>query len=164
VLVQVDEGFREFAAENGWGGAGDCLGRNLWDFVADSELTKLQRMLLRRVRAGAGSVDLPFRCDGPDVRRELDIHIAASQSGRLVRFSARQRHEEARPHQPLLDHDAPRGPETITMCGWCDRFLVEGEWVEVEEAAKRLGLFRRSKMPAISHDICPDCSELLLAA
>ena len=52
----------------------------------------------------------------------------------------------------------------LPMCAWCDRFLVDGEWVEVEEAAKRLELFRRSELPALDHGICPQCSGQLLAA
>jgi len=50
------------------------------------------------------------------------------------------------------------------MCGWCDRFLVGEGWVEVEEAAARLGPFRESELPAIDHGVCPDCTGLLLAA
>ena len=97
--------------------------------------------------------------------RSMDIHIAARSSGRLVLFSARLRSEEPRQaFQPLLSADAPRGEQTLTMCGWCDRFLVGDQWVEVEEAAARLGLFQLGEMPAISHGICPDCGEMLLAA
>lgn len=122
-------------------------------------------MLLRRIRGEARRVELPFRCDSPDVRREMDIRIAASNSGRLVLFSARSRQEQPREApQPLLDVNAPRGDGTVEMCGWCDRFLVDGEWVEVEEAAARLNLFARSELPAIAHGVCPDCSEMLLAA
>lgn len=121
-------------------------------------------MLLRRVRGKDLRIELPFRCDGPGIRREMDIRITARSAGRFVLFSAQLRSEEPRPFQPLLSADAPRGEETLTMCGWCDRFLVGGEWVEVEEAASRLGLFRLSEMPAINHDICPDCSAMLLAA
>ncbi len=122
-------------------------------------------MLVRRVRGEVRSVELPFRCDGPDVRREMDIHIAAHSSGRIVLFSARLRSEERREaFQPLLAADAPRGEETLVMCGWCDRFLVGGRWVEVEAAAAQLGLFQLDEMPALSHGICPGCSEMLLAA
>ena len=39
-----------------------------------------------------------------------------------------------------------------------------GHDIEVEEAAQRLQLFQRGQPPTISHEICPDCSELLLAA
>jgi len=122
-------------------------------------------MLLRRVRGELGSVDLPFRCDGPDVRRKLDLRIVSQSSGRFVLFSARLRTEEPREEfQPLLAVGTPRGEETLTMCGWCDRFLVEDRWVEVEEAVERLELFALAAMPAISHGVCPDCTEMLMAA
>lgn len=164
-LVKVDEGYYRFAEENGWADAGSSLGRSLWDYVAGEDLKKVQRLLLRRIRDEVGDVELPFRCDGPDVRRRMDIRIKAGRGGRAVLFSARVRSEETRDFpQRLLDPTAPRGPETLAMCGWCDRFEVEGEWVEVEEAARRLGLFDRPELPSLRHGICPDCNGLLLAA
>lgn len=164
-MIKVDDGYYAFAEENGWEGADSSLGRSLWDFVAGAELEKLQRMLLRRVRGELGSVDLPFRCDGPGVRREMDIHIAAQASGRFILFSARLRAEEPRNEfQPLLATETPRSEETVTMCGWCDRFLVDGRWVEVEEVVARLGLFKLPELPAINHGVCPDCTEMLMAA
>lgn len=165
-LIKLDDGYYRFAEENGWDGAGASLGRSLWDFVAGREVKKLQRLLLRRVRQGVREVELPFRCDGPNVRREMEIRIAADRSGRVVLFSARLRSEEERQEpQPLLDPRAPHGGEgLLPMCAWCDRFLVDGEWVEVEEAAKRLELFRRSEVPVLDHGICPECSGQLLAA
>jgi hypothetical protein len=164
-LVKVDEGYYSFAEENGWADAGTSLGRSLWDYVAGEDLKKVQRLLLRRIRNEVGEVELPFRCDGPGVRREMEIRILARPGGRAVLFSARLRSEEEREvFQPLLDPDAPRGDETLPMCGWCDRFEIEGEWVEVEEAARRLDLFERAMMPRLSHGICPDCNRMLLAA
>lgn len=161
----MDDGYYAFAESAGWDEAGSSLGRSLWDFVAGADLEKIQRMLVRRIRGEARSVDLPFRCDGPAIRREMEINIASSAGGRFVLFSARLRSEELRPDfQPLLSSQAPRDEELLTMCGWCDRFLVGGQWVEVEEAAARLGLFERSAMPTISHDICSNCSETLMAA
>jgi hypothetical protein len=165
-LIKVDDGYYRFAEENGWDGAGASLGRSLWDFVAGHEVKKLQRLLLRRVREGVRGVELPFRCDGPEVTREMDIRIAADSTGRVVLFSARLRSEEEREApQPLLDPHATRAADDfLPMCAWCDRFLVDGEWVEVEEAAKRLGLFRRSELPMLDHGICPQCSGQMLAA
>jgi len=164
-LVKVDDGFYRFAEENGWDGVGASLGRSLWDFVAGEELKKLQRMLLRRVRSEVRSIELPFRCDSADARREMNIRIIAHSSGRAVLFAAFMRSEEERDApQPMLDPAAPRNDDMLTMCGWCDRFLVDGEWVEIEVAAKRLELFRRAELPTITHSVCPDCSEILLAA
>jgi hypothetical protein len=164
-LIRLDEGYYRFAEENGWDSAGDSLGRSLWDFVAGHEMRKLQRMLVRRVRDEVREVELPFHCDGPEVRREMDIRIASDRTGRVVLFSARLRSEESRDAiQPMLDPGAARDDEMLQMCGWCDRFEVDGEWMEIEEAAARLELFLRPELPQISHGICPDCSEMLLAA
>ncbi|HET7483881.1 MAG TPA: hypothetical protein VFJ64_00735 [Solirubrobacterales bacterium] len=164
-LVRVDQGYYRFAEENGWGEAATSLGRSLWDYVAGEEMKKLQRMLVRRIREEVGSVELPFRCDGPDIRREMNIRIVARPGGRAVLFSAQLRSEEEREvPQPLLDPEVPRSESALTMCGWCDRFEVDGGWVEVEEAARRLELFNRPELPALSHGICPDCNEMLLAA
>jgi hypothetical protein len=164
-LIKVDDGFYRFAEENGWAEAGTSLGRSLWDYVAGHEMKKLQRLLLRRIRDEVGDIELPFRCDGPDVRREMNIRIVARPGGRVVLFSARLRSEQARDlPQRLLDPATPRSDEILEMCGWCDRFSVDGEWVEVEEAARRLELFNRPELPALSHGVCPACSEMLLAA
>ncbi len=164
-LIRLDQGYYRFAAENGWSEAGDSLGRSLWDFVAGNEMRNLQRMLVRRIRDEVRNVKLPFRCDGPKVRREMDIQIAAHPSGKVVLFSARLRSEETREAiQPMLDPSSPRDDETLEMCGWCDRFNVDGEWMEIEEAAARLELFGRLELPQISHGICPGCNEMLLAA
>lgn len=164
-LIKVDDGYYRFAEENGWQEAGTSLGRSLWDYVAGNEMRKLQRLLIRRIRDEVGNVDLPFRCDGPGVRREMSIRIVARPGGRVVLFAARLRAEQARDlPQLLLDPRTPRSDETLEMCGWCDRFMVDGDWVEVEVAAQKLELFDRSELPAISHGICPDCNALLLAA
>jgi hypothetical protein len=129
-------------------------------------MRKIQRMLLRRIRGEARGVELPFRCDGPETRREMDIRIESRSSGRFVSFSAKLRSEEERSEfQPLLSVDVPRDERApLVMCGWCDRFQVGEEWVEVEEAAARLELFMFEELPVVSHGICPDCSEMLMAA
>jgi hypothetical protein len=165
-LIRLDEGFYRFAEENGWDGVDSSLGRSLWDFVAGDDVRKLQRMLVRRVREGLHDVELPFRCDGPEVTREMDVRIVADRSGRVVLFSARLRSEDERDEpQPLLDPSAVRDEEDfLPMCAWCDRFLVAGKWVEVDEAAQRLQLFRRDQLPSLDHTVCPSCNQTLLAA
>jgi len=73
--------------------------------------------------------------------------------------------EEPRPPVSLLDNTVPRTEALLTMCGWCKRVRLESNrWVEVEKAVELLRLFDRKKLPAISHGICPGCSELVTAA
>jgi hypothetical protein len=164
-LIKLDEGFYRFAEENGWTGADSSLGRSLWDFVAGEDVRRLQKLLLRRIRDGVRGVELPCRCDGPHTSREMGLRIAATSSGRGVLFAARVRSEEdwEKP-QGLLDPERPRSERHLPMCAWCDRFELDGEWVEVEEAARRLQLFRQERLPALDHTICPRDNEILLAA
>jgi len=164
-LIRLDEGYYRFAEENGWEDADISLGRSLWDFVAGEDVRKVLRLLLRRIRDEVDDVELTCRCDGPETRREMDVRIAATSSGRGVLFSARVRSEEERDEpQRLLDPAAPRGRDRLPMCAWCDRFEVEGEWVEAEEAAARLDLLRRSELPELDHTVCPRDRGILLAA
>jgi hypothetical protein len=127
-------------------------------------MRNLQRLVVRRIREGRGAADLTFRCDAPEVRRELDLRVSASPSARVVLFRTSLRSQQRRPPLALLDARAERGGEALTMCGWCDRFRVGGEWVEAEVATERLGLFQRSRLPTIEHGVCDACNERLLAA
>jgi hypothetical protein len=164
-LIRLDEGYYRFARENGWEDVDLSLGRPLWDFVAGEDVRKVLRLLVRRIRDGVRDVELTCRCDGPAVAREMDLRIAATSSGRGVLFSSRVRAEDAwGSRQPLLDPEALRGPNAVPMCAWCDRFEVDGEWVEVEEATKRLDLLGRREMPELDHTVCPRDRDALLAA
>jgi hypothetical protein len=163
-LIEASPRYFSFAAENLWAGAGSSIGRPLWDFVAGASMRRVQGSLLRRVRAGDRRVELPFRCDAPAVRREMTIGIDARSADGTVVFSASVLAESSRPGEALLDPEQPRGSGLIEMCGWCDRFYVRGEWMEVETASRVLGLTTASELPRISHGICPDCVELLESA
>jgi hypothetical protein len=160
-LTGADEGYFSFAERNRWVGADQSIGRPLWDFVAGSTVQKVQRSLVRRVRRSGRRIDLPFRCDGPEVRREMSIQIEPRGPDGNVVFSATVIAETNRPPQALLDPDEPRSEGLIEMCGWCDRFCVDGEWMEVEEASLALGLTTTSELPRLSHGLCPDCAALL---
>ena len=60
----------------------------------------------------------------------------------------------------------PRSDAHIKMCGWCKQVLVEGRgWLEVEDAAEALQLFRQTRLPPqITHAICEPCFSGAMAA
>ena len=165
-LIKVDEGYYRFAEENGWDGAGASLGRTLWDFVAgardaetpaDAAAAGAQRGAGRRAAVPLRRAGRAARDGHPDRRRPHRPRCALLGPASLET-------EAREAPQPMFDPKAARGTDLLAMCAWCDRFLVDDEWVEIEEAATRLELFRRSQLPKISHGICPSCSEMLLAA
>lgn len=163
LLVAASPGYFAFAEENCWSGAEASIGESLWDFVAGATMRKVQEALLRRIRETGHPVELPFRCDSPEARREMTIVIEPQAEGRVA-FSARVDAERTRPHEALLDPAQSRGIDLIEMCGWCDRFMVGGRWVEVEEAAAELGLTTAANLPGISHGLCSDCGKMLSGA
>ena len=162
LLVDASPAYFQFAAENRWRGAGASLGEPLWSFVSGATMRRLQRALVRRVRTSGRTIVLPFRCDSPEARREMTIELCRGPHG-SVSFTARLLAEQPRSRPALLDPGAAPRPGQVEMCGWCDRFLVDAQWVEVEVASRRLAL-TGARRPAITHGICPDCAQLLASA
>jgi len=157
-LVWVSPSWDEFAVDNDApelaGGA--CLGRRLPDFVTGAEMQLLWRELLGRCRSSAGAVTVTLRCDSPRVRRDMEATLVPGDRGR-VRVRVATLSAETREKQPLLDRNAERSPDLLSMCSWCKAVRVGEEWAPLEEATERLGLLRDPHVPRVSHGICPGC-------
>lgn len=156
-IVFVNAAWTRFAAENGGDrvAASGVIGRSLWEFVADPTTRHLYREVLARVRAGR-AMRFTFRCDSPACRRLMEMEVARVPGGE-TEFRARTLSEETRPAQPLLETGGHRSGELVRMCSWCQRVEVRGVWLEVEEAAARLGLFELPVLPRLTHGICEPC-------
>jgi hypothetical protein len=156
-LVQVSTGYSDFAARNDLPEANLALGRPLWDFVAGESVRAVQKAFIRRVRRSGMTVILPFRCDGPEVRREQLLTVGPAEGGEMIVFMTQVVAERQRPPQALLDRRRQRAKRTVAMCSWCDRVKERSAWVEVEQAALALGLTGEGIMPRISYDLCEEC-------
>lgn len=137
----------------------DVIGHSLFDFVAGGEVVDFYRLLLDRVRAEGRSTEIPFRCDGPHVRRFMSLTLVPDDDG-VVGFRAYLEREEQRPAIELLRSRAPRDERLLRMCSWCKRVDADG-WVEVEEAIERKGSFDAENLPELTHGICDSCEERL---
>jgi hypothetical protein len=133
-------------------------GESLFSFIDDSETRHLYKSIIDKVRRTQASVTVPFRCDSPGLRRFMVLHISPLPHG-AIQFEGRLIREEPREHVPLLDADSARNGELIVSCSWCKRIEVDGAWLEVEEAVRRLELFHEPLLPQITHGICGDCLE-----
>jgi hypothetical protein len=163
-LVEASQAYYDFAAQNDFPGAGSCLGKPLWDCVSDNTTRLVQKSLVRRVRRSGRTLTLPFRCDGPSVRRELTLEIGRRAETSWIQFSAAIVSEVQRPRQVLLDLGQERSDRNITMCSWCDRFMVDRAWVEIEQAVSDLGLTSGRDLPGISYALCDRCGGMLSRA
>ena len=162
-ISRVGGGWDAFARDNGAANlaAGAVVGRRLGDFITEPATRALYDSLLLRVRAGR-RLTVPFRCDGPAVRRFMELAMEPGPEG-SVRFEALLLSAEPRAPVALLDAAAPRSPEFLKVCAWCRMVEVAEEWREVEEAVEALGLFDARALPAITHGICPRCRAAVMA-
>ena len=154
----VDEGWCRFAEENNGPELmpPSILGKSLWSHIADITTVNLYKQIVSRVRQGACS-RFTLRCDGPDCKRLLEMTIDADPDG-SVTFHTRPVSVEDRESLALLAAGSPRSREILRACSWCARIDTgDGEWVEVEEATKRLRLFELESLPQLTHGICGSC-------
>jgi hypothetical protein len=138
------------------------LGQPLFGYIAGQATEHLYRLLFDHVRRTGVPAVVPFRCDGPKVRRFMELSIQPGPSGALS-LEGRLLRVEERDAMELLDPSAKRSDERVTLCSWCKRVDAAGEWVEVELAVSRLGLFDSPLMPKLSHGMCPECAARVLA-
>jgi hypothetical protein len=164
-ITSVNSAWLRFAQENGTPEltADFVIGKPLWDFIAGGETRYLYQLVLERVRTNDTPVILPFRCDSPGIRRHMRLVISPLHEGN-VQLDAVLVSEERRPSLALLDPQAPRSDQVLTLCSWCKRARVtRSEWVEPEDAIARLDLFGPPSLPQLSHGICDQCVNTVTA-
>jgi hypothetical protein len=162
-IVSLGPGWDEFALENG---AVELVsphpvGRPLFMYVTDATTVHLYELLFKRVMDLKRPVTVPIRCDGPTVRRFMNLTIHVRSQGFLVTTTLAR--AESRPRLDVLAPKTPRTDHTLAICGWCNRAHVDRRWMEVEDAVAVLRLFERPRPPRVAHGICDACHRFMLA-
>lgn len=162
MLTWVDLPWRHFARQNGAPelAVDSVLGQSLWDSVDGIETRHVYELMFKNVRRERCSIVLPFRCDSPDTRRFMTLKISpCSGPHEDIEFAAALLRTEPREPVPLLSQGERCSCSMLSVCSFCKRFEVPGSgWLEVEQAASRLGLLSTSRLPKLSHGVCPDCA------
>jgi hypothetical protein len=158
-IKAVDSAWAQFASANG---APELsvppgpVGHPILSYISDSTTVQLYERLFERVRRTQRPLVFPFRCDGPAVRRFLEMEIGpGAESG--LRLQTRVLRLEPRAPNVLLEADLPTSGELLPMCSWCKAVRTGSGWCEVEQAVVELRLFERELLPGITHGICPRC-------
>ena len=163
IIVAVDERWKEFWRANSAAGQPmrEPVGTLLWSHFSDPTTVHLYEAMLARVRLRGKPLTVPFRCDAPDRRRYLELHIERLPAG-IIQFSSVTLREEPRQWMPLLDARPRVSAKLIRMCSWCKRVALP-DWVEVEESVRRLRLFEPdAQVPGVTHSICETCAASVL--
>lgn len=159
-IVALSDAWYRFARENG---AGRELceiagGTSLWDLIRSEEVRDLYQRIFAGARAHGRPLRVPFRCDSPALRRYMELEISPRPGGGLV-LAGQLLHAEPREPVELIANDgAAEVYAPVVLCSWCKAArLPDGRWGVVEELVRARGLFETSRIPRISHSICPDC-------
>jgi len=135
------------------------VNKSLFVFISDESSRHLYKMLIERTRIDCQTLRFPFRCDAPDRRRFMEMEIFPLNH-ESIGFRSCILKEEPREPVALLDPVAVRSDELVKICSWRKRVQLDhSEWVEVEEAVARLGLFQANALPGLTHGMCPSCYE-----
>lgn len=166
IFVSLSENWEAFAEENAGGTGcypGNIIGSSLWGHICQWETKHLYEIILEKVRDDHRRATFPFRCDSPDRRRFLSLSVIPMEE-RSIRFESRIVRTEARNPVALLKSGVARSDQFLRICSMCKRIaLSEDEWVEVEIAVQRLGLFQMEVMPQFTHGVCKQCFEAAMA-
>ena len=160
-IAWVDERWLAFARENGASELTEqqVVGETLWDFVDGDATRAVYDKLHRQVRQDRKPVVVPFRCDSPSLRREMQLAISPEQAGQLLYESTIVLSTPCTPVD-FLDPTLPRSRSFLTMCSCCKRVLIEPDgWLEANDAAVRLKVLSVARPPQLAYDMCPACQQ-----
>jgi hypothetical protein len=166
VVIGVSENWQRFAEQNRGGSAclpQNIIGSSLWSHISDWETRQLYEAICGNVRERQRGATFRFRCDSPEIRRFLILAVTPMPRHSLFFTSQIVRTESRKPVE-LLMADAERSDEFLRICSMCKKIaLSTTQWVEVEDAVQKLGLFEMNVMPKFSHGICQECFAVAMA-
>jgi hypothetical protein len=161
-VIEVNDQWHEFSRENQLAGAPSLssVGRPFWDHMGNRTIVHFLLALVAKVRRTGREIAVPFRLNTPQKRRQLELRLLRKPAG-MVEFRWRIQREErldARSKKPWENLWPRYSDDLIRMCSWCKR-VAAPDWVEVDEAVRRLKLFESDPIPRVTHTICETCAE-----
>ncbi|AKJ63371.1 hypothetical protein [Kiritimatiella glycovorans] len=165
VLVSACGDWDRFAGSND---APQCrsermVGKPLMDFIRHEGTQAVYQALIERACQSEAPLEFPFRCDAPDLIREMWMRMEAGEHGG-VRFTSSVISERSRKKISLLDASIPHAKdELVHVCGWCKKIRTPEGWAELEDGVRRMGLFHCACVPRVSHGMCEQCCDTIAA-
>ena len=159
LIEMVDETWLAFARENGAARLtrDRVIGKSLWSFIQGNATRQFYEAIFENVRQQSGIAVVPFRCDSPNLLREMRLIVKAGDDDAIHLEGILCRVQLTR-YLHLLDARARRSREKLTICSLCKRTLVEPMgWIEMSETAVQLRLYGDRLQPKVTYSLCPAC-------
>lgn len=133
--------------------AGELVGRNLFSFIAGSEVRHLYALLQKRVLEESTPISFDYRCDSLEVRREMRMSMAAD--GDHVRYESAVLRETLR--KKAIRPPTAGAESIVVICSMCNQFRfpeASSDWKELDELPGEVELPERFRF---SHALCSSC-------
>ncbi len=134
----------------------NVVGNSLFSFIESDGVRHVYRVIHARSLETGRTFEFPYRCDGPWIRREMQMKI--SRDGNVIRYDSVVLAENRR--ERPLPWPVPHAATLVAMCSFCKayRFPVESPlWKDLEL------IFEERKIPdafSVTHGLCPACEDL----
>ena len=158
-IVYVNDGWDIFAVENDAKEliSGNIKNKNIWEYIQGDVTVHLYDVIFEKVRRKGVELSFNYRCDSPETRRYLTMKLTPLK-GKMIEITNSIIKIEERDPVDIVRNKGKGGDDFIRMCSWCKKVKAE-DWVEVEVAIKKYGLFEKDSLPQITHTICNACEE-----
>ena len=109
----------------------DIVGRSLFSFIKGAEVRNIYGMLHQRILNGKGPIKFDYRCDSPDIRREMRMSLDFDNC--LVRYESVVLKETQRAVSIPLP--SPTAALIIPICSNCQKYKYPADaqdWKEID--------------------------------
>jgi hypothetical protein len=136
----------------------DIVGRSLFDFIEGAEVRHIYGLLHQRILNGKGPISFDYRCDSPDVRREMRMSL--NFDNHFVRYESIVLKETQRAVSIPLP--SPKAALILPICSSCKKYKHPADsqdWKEIDQ------ILNDPSLPGqfnFSHTFCDVCSERLM--
>lgn len=156
-IISVSGAWDEFSKENG--GANlysiDVYGRSIWDFVTGDATRMWLGAVFQYARLRGSSVERPYRCDSPDLKRFMRMRVIPDQTC-VLRIEHEILSTEQRIAPVIIKYGSITMKNTKQRCSICGRLQNIGGWQEPHED--------HANWPSeiiVIYTVCEDCQRLM---
>ncbi|SMF05009.1 hypothetical protein [Pseudobacteriovorax antillogorgiicola] len=169
IIDHVDSNFAEFASEAGASTLAEgVIGKPFTTFIAGSELRSYFYQVFMSARCNRKVQQIPFRCDSPDMAREMLLEIVPRED-RSLQIKTYLVKEWSTPHNVLLEAPSARTrarskQESLLLCSICLRVFNANfhSWEDIQQFAARCQFFSKegTQVPRLQRTVCEICEAL----
>ncbi|ABK44111.1 hypothetical protein Mmc1_1602 [Magnetococcus marinus MC-1] len=164
LICAVNTAWHRFARENGCEHLTDeaVVGRCLFDYIEGGATRIFVETMLHAVRHSQTPLVCAYRCDSPDLRRDMEMTLYPPVSGLL-----RMQHRLVRERPlitPVVFNRVPENryacAEQVKRCSHCNALRVRWSWHDVEQL-EELGLRSGENPLDVYYGVCDRCHDEL---